>query len=494
MGGSNIDAVGRGHVAVVTFVPTADDVGSCIRWSLIYSRGGRRHVRYATLRFVIFILFAAGLVALWKIAAGVSVILLFGIAVAVHGRGSPKRMIIEGMIRRLTKRAVHGAPLVMIKVIADAHGLRKEQSDGRAIELPWRLVGLIQRSEAGIFIVSNDEPIVFVPARAFSSPADLGRFQELCSSLWKNDSSALPSENAVEVQPPGADAPSPLTNSKSSAIAASQPLNELDYAALVRPCGMASVSLALAVASLVTLPFLLPALILGIVAVVTGLLARRRIRRSMSKVLGLANANWGVGLGAFSVLVSTCLMVLSISVISLVWGSIRNVVTSAVPIVRSGNMASALFNAAGIAQACRIYAVGHGGRLPQHMAILLITGACTPQQLCDPNSSTAPIPISKIPKAEADWRIIEHDVDSSSDFLYVGQGLVVGQSGDPAEADLIVVYGRDIYGGEGRVVGFVDGNARFVESRDLRVVFEKCNAARKQLGLKAIVMDVPSTP
>lgn len=153
-----------------------------------------------------------------------------------------------------------------------------------------------------------------------------------------------------------------------------------------------------------------------------------------------------------------------------------------------------------IGKACRVYADDNNDHFPPHLAVLLTTHAITPKELIDLN---APITLTPFPESRlvppSDWRSIAAEVETHSDFIYVGADLT-----NSDDTEIIVVYtklGRihkhmkfpeESWDGQGRLVGYADGHTELVLDSDLAGVFGKSNAARIKLGLPPIVMDGPA--
>jgi prepilin-type processing-associated H-X9-DG protein len=86
----------------------------------------------------------------------------------------------------------------------------------------------------------------------------------------------------------------------------------------------------------------------------------------------------------------------------------------------------------------------------------------------------------------ADWRTVAGDVESHTDYVYVGQG---GKA--DFDSTNIVAYTKDIYHGEGRNVLFGDGHVEFVRTAELGRLFAEVNKLRATRGLGALVLDGP---
>lgn len=130
-----------------------------------------------------------------------------------------------------------------------------------------------------------------------------------------------------------------------------------------------------------------------------------------------------------------------------------------------------------------VYANENRDRLPPSIAGAVEAGL-EPRVFVSPMTGHAP-PTYRLPVA--DWRTVEGDVESHTDYEYVGQG---GKA--DFDSTNIVAYTKDIYHGEGRNVLFGDGHVEFVRTAELGRLFAAVNKGRALRGLGPLVLDGPA--
>jgi prepilin-type processing-associated H-X9-DG protein len=129
-----------------------------------------------------------------------------------------------------------------------------------------------------------------------------------------------------------------------------------------------------------------------------------------------------------------------------------------------------------------VYATENQDRLPPSIAGA-VTAGVEPRAFVSAATGHA-APTYRLPVA--DWRTVAGDVESHTDYVYVGQG---GKA--DFDSTNIVAYTKDIYHGEGRNVLFGDGHVEFVRTAELGRLFAEVNKLRATRGLGALVLDGP---
>ena len=218
----------------------------------------------------------------------------------------------------------------------------------------------------------------------------------------------------------------------------------LDYAAVspARRAGLATASLVLGILSIPM--FALP---LGLIPVILGGIALRRVRRDPVRYAGRWQSVSGIQLGVISLILFVAVLVL-------------------VPESGSPEMMKRAVSAANlrdIGQGVHIYAKDHQDAFPRDLDVLLLQEILAPTQLINPASGHRP---------------------PACDYYYVA-GL---NANDPP--DWIVASGVPAYhDGEGANVLYVDGHVEFIREPDFTKRLDEFRAAFEQdRGAPAVVI------
>jgi hypothetical protein len=467
------------------------DIITAAQWCLMHSNVGNALIN--RLIFVLAMLGSVTTIALawWRLEIGIAILAFLILLTAVHGRDWLRRAIIKGLSRRISRESQTGQTSVQKQVVVNETEVVITSNNDQRKVFQWAELDGVEQTNEGVFFSQKQNLICFIPARAFGHPSTMNDFYERSKKASDSFSKVVPTPSSAE-RPP-------YEPAKATSIPRPLPMHP-DYTQHSRVSRLAILSVISGIAGVLTLCFLITGFILGPLAFVTGIIAGRQIRRSPNTLTGKRLAFSGTVLGfstfAVSLLLVTVVTTTSLTIPWLIHRIISPIVSSAMPAIKTSDQATSAMHAVAIVAGCKLYAAGHDGKFPPHFASLLIEKCCTPEQLLDPASSTSPISVTIVPKSEADWMLIAPAVDTASDFVYVGSDLRQIDSPEQSSlrSQLMVVYNHDLYDGAGRIVGFADGNARFIETKDLPAVFAACNGARAALKLRSISIDVPLTP
>ena len=475
------DASGGDACAKLAYTPDINDHRASAAWILTHTKLGRKTIRRIGWSQLFVFVIMTGAIACWNRLAAVIFMVLMLIGLLLRGQGSLKKYLLDMAVRGSLKTVDEKPSPIEGLISADSFQFR---SSGTTVTYSWDGVRCFNEP-SGIYLVRKDNLLRFIPARAFAgSEATRQVICDIAENHVDNREAATPLVDVVKQRSRGAPEVRPIAKPDSAPVVA--------YGR--SPSGvLPTVSFLAGIASLFLTCLLLPGLVLGLLALTTGLLADTSQQSNRRKILK------GIGIltGLFSFAAASIVIVVTGSAVvflpSLILRSVGQVIQNVAPVIDLSHKVTCTTRAAAIAQGCQLYATGHDSRFPAHLGVLLIDGICTPEQLCDPQSGTIRFPAAAMPKTEAEWPTIQAAVDKSSDFIYVGGDLMENQDEKKVADKLIVVYSDDLFNGTGLAMGFADGNARFVESTDIGAVVEECNRARAPLGLPTIRVTLPAS-
>ena len=134
-----------------------------------------------------------------------------------------------------------------------------------------------------------------------------------------------------------------------------------------------------------------------------------------------------------------------------------------------------------IFSACVLYTSKPGhSRFPPRLSEVVVDQNLDPKLLITSWSGTSPI---VEPSAGTDWKKIADEVDSHSDFIYVGNKL------DAGYAWQIVLYTKPGIVSGGRVICYAGGFTEFVPDTQLGEKFDQNNRTRNGSSLPEIKLD-----
>jgi prepilin-type processing-associated H-X9-DG protein len=160
--------------------------------------------------------------------------------------------------------------------------------------------------------------------------------------------------------------------------------------------------------------------------------------------------------------------------------------------------ADALTSLQHIAEESRQYAAENNQHWPPHLAALMVAGVLSPSQIRYRYSSKPKLRTS--PSSSDDWHSLTSSVDASTDFLYLGQDLIISPAFTAVASNIIVAVGKTnlpeipiaIYNANTRTydyqftarpVAFADGHAALFPLEQLPTIFASSNTERSTLHL-----------
>lgn len=134
----------------------------------------------------------------------------------------------------------------------------------------------------------------------------------------------------------------------------------------------------------------------------------------------------------------------------------------------------------------QVYMVESGNVFPPSLAAVTTVNNPDPKVFVSAASST-PSPVYARPVK--DWHPLIAEVDGHTDYVFPWAGVNTG-GGNWLEAhDVIWVYSKNVYGGQGRNILFADGHVAFVPTANLAATFAASNEGAK--GFAPLLLDGP---
>jgi hypothetical protein len=146
--------------------------------------------------------------------------------------------------------------------------------------------------------------------------------------------------------------------------------------------------------------------------------------------------------------------------------------------------------------ASRIYAQGHDGHYPPHIAALILDNHFYPLSLIDDVTITTPAAFPNPLPPSADWPKYAAEVDAHSIFIYtaadLSDPLLITTGINSLDPHIIIAYTKQLpLVPNHRVVAFTDGHPQLIPDKDLPKTFAASNAARAKLHLPPVTLDGP---
>ncbi len=148
-----------------------------------------------------------------------------------------------------------------------------------------------------------------------------------------------------------------------------------------------------------------------------------------------------------------------------------------------------------IARACLSYARAHDGNYPENLAVLVRDGRIRVADLSDPTNGLVPLTLPP------QWRKIktgEFDliIRRNSDFRYAGRGLTLAAGGrvTPDIKKIIVLFRNAQEQINAGPLAFADGSVKYFDGLQMIKALQRCNIARKDIGLPPLSFDQPDEP
>jgi len=245
-----------------------------------------------------------------------------------------------------------------------------------------------------------------------------------------------------------------------------------------RASGMAIAAMVLGIVSFIPLFCIGP--LLAIPALIMGFIALSAIKRAPAQLGGRGMALTGLLLSAGNLVLWVVMIVLFV----MAPGFMALMLP---PVARAREMANRTADMSNIRQitlAAEMYSTENGG-FPPHLAALAPM-LPNPRILTSRVSGTAPL--AAFPTGTP-WSDFASDLDEHCDFVYVGADLGTAAKLDSTRT--ILLYEKDVYHGQGRNVGFVDGHVQWITTADLAAAFDASNRQRATIGLPPVTLDGP---
>ncbi len=238
--------------------------------------------------------------------------------------------------------------------------------------------------------------------------------------------------------------------------------------------GLAVTALVLGIGSFVCLGPLV-----GIPAIIVGVVALSRIRRRPAEYGGKGMATAGVILGAVNLVMLAALIAMLLPALA----AARDAAKQSV----------ALSNARQIMVGFHMYASEHDLAAPPHLSALVTAGYFGGDPglvFVDPATTTAPLRLSAAETPD-DWRELAPRFDNHCDYLYTGAGLNLRTIREPSTC--IILYTRDVRANRQRVVGFADGHTASVAPDRFTALLAQLNEVRRGQNLPPLQPDTVQT-